>query len=169
MALALSLLFDGATSKAVRAVWEDLAARGISTSMVDLGYPPHATLIVVEDEALAPALDRALPDLATMGRLSLTLGPPTRFDGTDVVHLGLSGEGLAAIHEASAALVPHATIHPHYRVGHWTPHVTLQTAGHAEAALERAGALWSQPMAARTTAIELVRFSPIVTLRRLGV
>lgn len=169
MALALVLLLDGTTSKAVRAVWEDLAARGISTSMVDLGYPPHLTLTVVDDEAMAPTLDRALPDLAALGRLTLTLGSAARFDGTDVVYLGATGEGLTDIHGAASALVPQATIHPHYRIGQWTPHVTLETAGHAEAALERAHEMWPEPVAARVTAIELVRFSPIVALRRLGV
>lgn len=169
MGLAISLLFDAVATASVREIWHRMAELGISSSMLDLHYPPHLTLIVVEDDAAAASLDLALPELAQAARLNLTLGPPGRFEGTDVVWLGAGGAGLFELQAQAAALVRLDAIQPHYRPGSWVPHVTLQTAGHVDAALELAHAMWLSAQVAEVRTIELVQFSPIVTLRRLGV
>ncbi|KQT46077.1 hypothetical protein ASG47_14175 [Devosia sp. Leaf420] len=169
MAVAVTLLFDPVATASVREIWHRMAELGISSSMLDLHYPPHLTLIVVEDEGLAGQLDRALPDLAQDARLNLTLGPPGRFVDTDVVWLGVDGAGLRELQAKAATLVGDAAIAPHYRPDGWVPHVTLQTAGHADAALELAHTMWPAQQAAEVRTIELVGFSPIVTLKRLGV
>lgn len=137
--------------------------------MLDLHYPPHLTLIVVEDESHAGQLDRALPELARSARLNLSVMPAQRFPSTDVVWLGADGSGLRELHAKVAALVGDSAIAPHYLPEAWVPHVTLQTAGHVDAALELAHSMWPVAKAVETRTIELVRFSPIVTLRRLGV
>lgn len=85
MALAVSLLFDGATTAAVEALWQRLAEAGISKSMLDLGYSPHVTLTVVQDETLADELRSKLQRRAWGGILDVEIGPAGRFDGTDVV------------------------------------------------------------------------------------
>ena len=105
MALALVLLFDAAASAAVSELWDEMAARGISTSMTDLGYPPHLTLITVDDETLAPVLDKGVAELAKDARLDVALGPVGRFAETDVVWLGCDGPGLLDLHAQAAALV----------------------------------------------------------------
>lgn len=168
MALALVLLFDAVASAAVSELWDEMAARGISTSMTDLGYPPHLTLITVDDETLAPVLDKGVAELAKDARLDVTLGPVGRFAETDVVWLGCDGAGLLDLHAQAAALVGDEEVSAHYRPGAWVPHVTLQTAGHADEAERFAAERWTGLVEARTAAVELVRFSPIVTLRRLG-
>lgn len=168
MALAVALLLDPAATAAVRAIWEEMAALGISTSMIDQGYPPHVTLLVVEEEGLAPTLDVHLPELAAHARLELKIGAAGRFDGGDVVYLGCEGEELKALQMQAAALAPPGAINVHYRPERWTPHVTLQTGGHADAALELVTELWAG-MDARSVAVELLRFPPVATLKRLGV
>jgi hypothetical protein len=63
MAVALSLLFEGAAADAVRAVWAALAEAGESRDMLELQYPPHLTLMVAEDEGFMPFSSNASPDL----------------------------------------------------------------------------------------------------------
>ncbi len=169
MALAVTLLLDPVATASVREIWHRMAELGISTSMLDLHYPPHLTLVVVEDEGLAGQLDRSLPDLAPDARLNLSVGPPGRFADTDVVWLGVDGAGLRELHAKAAAVVGEDAVSPYYRPVEWVPHVTLQTAGHADAAVELTHSMWPVAQAAEVRTIELVRFTPMVTLRRLGV
>jgi aspartate aminotransferase len=166
MGLAVSLLFDGATTARVRSLWDRLGEAGISTSMLDLGYAPHLTLTVMEDEELAAQLQRELTRRAWGDGLDMEIGPVGRFEGTDIVWLGGAGERLRALQGDVAGLVALGAIDPHYRPDNWVPHVTLQTTGDAAAGLVMAGETWPAPMRARAIAIELVRFRPVVPLWR---
>jgi hypothetical protein len=67
MAVALSLLFEGAAADAVRAVWAALAEAGESRDMLELQYPPHLTLIVAEDEGFMPILVGTLRRTCAVG------------------------------------------------------------------------------------------------------
>ena len=162
MALAVSLLFDDASTRAVEGLWQALAVAGISRDMLDLGYPPHVTLVVVDDETLEAPLRRALTLADGQRVMQMRLGPVRRFEGTDIVWLAADGGvDLVALQRQVAATVPLETIRPHYRSGQWTPHMTLQTLGDAEAALRLVNPLWPRPGDALATRLELARFLPV--------
>jgi 2'-5' RNA ligase len=162
VALALSLLFDSETGAAVDGLWRELADAGISADMLALNYPPHLTLIVMEDEGLARTLEPALASLAPMAPRELTLGDVVTFAKTDVVYIGLDGDltQLLALHRAVCDLLPADAVRPYYRPGVWTPHVTLQSVGDADRALTLARASWTARRAV-TTRLELATFLPV--------
>jgi hypothetical protein len=57
-------------------------------------------------------------------------------------------------------------IYPHYRSGHWVPHVTLsQNPPLLAQAVEGAASVWSEPIVGRLAKIELVRFPPVTVLQ----
>lgn len=167
MALALSLTFDADASRAVSAVWSAFAEAGVSRDMLDLGYPAHVTLIVLDDESLAGQINAKLERLAPLVPSTLKLGEVRQFPDTSVVWIECLGD-LGALHEAAAALVPIESIRPYYRPGVWTPHVTLQVAGDAPRAIELAQAIW-QPRNARPLRLETASFVPVEVLQGLDI
>lgn len=164
MALALNLLFDRATNAAVSQSWQELADAGISSDMLGLGYPPHLTLLVMDDEQLVPIFASALSTLARLAPASVRLGEVRSFDGTAVVYLGCEGDltDLRNLHRAAAACVPEEGIRPYYRPASWTPHVTLQTIGDVAQAMELTRRVWTPGRVARATRLELATFLPVV-------
>jgi 2'-5' RNA ligase len=166
MGLAVTLLFDVAATEAVRALWNRLADTGIGTSMLDMGYPPHLTLIVLEDDCLASDLQLRLAQQAWDDGLAFELGAVGRFDGSEVVWLAGEGEKLRQLQQEVSKLVATEQIHPHYRPQSWVPHITLQMTGDARAAVALVGREWRRSVEARTIAVELVRFPPIVPIWR---
>jgi len=166
MALALSLHFDGATANAVRAVWDALARAGESRDMLDLGYPPHLTLIVVDDETLAPTLIGALGRLARLAPQNPALGIVRQFEATCVTWVSYVADRtpLDRLHASAAELFPIENIDPHYRPGLWTPHVTLALDGVAERLAEVARAAWTPRPIVYATRLEVARFPPAVTI-----
>lgn len=168
MALALSLVFHDDDVAKVRLLWQALADAGLSREMLELGYPPHVTLLVADDEDAEDAMRRALR-CGKDRSLSITLGGVNRFEGTQVVWLSSDGgEALALLHADLAAQIPLGAIRPHYRPGQWTPHMTLQTQGDAHAAMELVRPLWHQPMTLRATRLELARFLPVEVLESVA-
>ena len=168
MALALSLIFDDEAVACVRALWHALADAGISSDMLDLDYPPHVTLVVADDESAEGAMRRALRHAQGLG-VSVNLGGVNRFVGTPVVWLACDGgEALIALHADLATQLPIDTIRPYYRPGQWTPHMTLQTVGDAEAASAMASRLWRVPPLLRARRLELARFLPVQVLESVA-
>lgn len=164
MALAISLVFDAATTTRVAALWQALADAGISRDMLELGYPPHVTLVVVDDDSLEPQMRGALAK-APGAALTITLGSVRRFEGTDITWLAADGGAdLLALHRLVADAVGIEAIRPYYRPGQWVPHMTLQTVGDAGAGHELLGGLWSEEWSGVTTRLELARFLPVVVL-----
>lgn len=165
MALAVNLLFDAETSYAVEAVWAALAAEEVTRDMIDLNYPPHVTLVVVEDETLEPELRMALALGTTMSAMPMALGPVRRFDGTGINWLACDGgPGLRDLHRAVASQVPLEAIRPHYRQDQWVPHMTLQTQGNPEAGGVIAKAIWSAEKPALAVRLEMCSFVPVMRL-----
>ena len=166
MALALSLHFDHATADAVRIVWDALAIAGESRDMLDLGYPPHLTLIVADDEGLAPVLYHALPALAPLVPGRLVLGDIRRFEGTSVVWASYGADlgELTRLHTAAAGLLALEAIDPHYRPGSWMPHVTMAVTGVPENLMRVAREAWRPRHDVRTTRLEVARFPPAEAL-----
>ncbi|WP_417308162.1 2'-5' RNA ligase family protein [Devosia sp.] len=167
MALALSVRFDAATSAVVAEVWAAFDQHGISSDMVQLGYPAHVSLLVLDDESLAGELSEGLASLAGKVPASVTLGDVRQFPGTSVVWLECLGE-LTGLHDAAAAMVPSQKIWPHYRKGSWTPHVTLQVDGDVSRAMDFATANWHPGRTAYPTLLELASFPPVVVLESLA-
>lgn len=168
MPLALSLHFDKKASEAVKDVWKALSEAGVSSDMLKLAYPPHVTLLVVDDESLADKLMAGLPELAPRVPRGVRLGDVRQFPGTSVVWIECFGD-LAAVHEAAARLVPLERIDPHYRPGAWTPHVTLQTTGNAGRAMAIAQVEWHAGVSSSLSKLEVVTFAPVKVIRALDV
>ena len=163
MALALSLLFDRDASQAVLRLWQGLADARISSDMLELNYPPHLTLLVVDDETRDGIFASTLRDLAPLAPRSLLMGDIATFAQTEVVYIGLDGDlsQLFALHRAASALVPEDDIDPHYRTASWTPHVTLQTIGDVSRAEQLARDRWRPRHAAVPVRLELAYFRPV--------
>lgn len=130
VALAVCLLLDPDTDRAVRRLWAGLEAAGIRTLLTHTHrrHVPHLSYAVLRtfDEDLVAAAVGALPD-----------GPPLelRFDT-----VGLFPRGRAALlPAATSALLARqqavveavtgtgADLHWHYRPGRWVPHCSLTT------------------------------------------
>jgi 2'-5' RNA ligase len=117
MALALSLVFKDDEVARVRALWQGLADAGISRDMLDLNYPPHVTLVVVEGNGQEARLRRLLAKIEPRP-VSVQLGGVNRFAGTDIVWLACDGgDELAALHQEITGVLPAELIRPHYRHG----------------------------------------------------
>ena len=164
MALALSLVFQDEAVADVRALWRALADAGISRDMLDLDYPPHLTLVVADDDGLEDKMGLALQAVERCP-VTIRLGGVHRFDGTSVVWLACDGgEALMSLHADIARQLPLQAIRSYYRPGQWTPHMTLQTTGDAEAASTLAGKLWQATPVLRAARLELARFLPVQVL-----
>ena len=165
MALAINLLFDAETSAAVEGIWTALAEAGVSRDMLDLDYPPHVTLVVVDDEALAPQLSASLKLGIGLRQMPTMIGPVRQFDETTICWLAcVAAPALHQLHDAVCAAVPLEAIRPHYRPGLWTPHMTLQIDGNSETARAVASAIWPEPRPARAIRLDMASFVPVVRL-----
>jgi 2'-5' RNA ligase len=165
VALAVSLLFDAETSAAVEGLWTALAEAGVSRDMLDLNYPPHVTLVVVDEDGLEPQVRETLACGAGLARFPVTLGPPRLFEKTTISWLECQGgEPLRALHEAVCERLPLEAIRPYYRPGQWTPHMTLQTLGDPLRGVALAGTAWPATRRAEAIRLDVARFLPVVRL-----
>ena len=169
MAFAVTLLFEPDIATAIVSRWEQLAAAGVSRSMLDLGYPPHVTLAVHDGPiavGAAVALDRVF---AQADRMAVTLTGITTFGpGSGVCYAALApSPDLMRLHARTVSAMGDGC-RPHYRAGCWIPHCTLATdmpdpdIGRAHALL---GKDW-RPLQGFFARAELVEFVPVVSLRR---
>lgn len=128
MALSVCWLFDAATDRVVRRLWQRLEESGVGTlqSHTHGRHVPHLTIasltsydaIAVRDALLPLAADVPVPaplDGLGMFRRSRTWLAPT----VSVELLGRQAAVLQAVASSGAV------VHPHYRTGQWLPHVTL--------------------------------------------
>lgn len=163
MGAALCLRFGHTTAQAIERIWQDLANANVSTDMLRQGYPPHLTLLLMDDAAPAAAFVPELERLSLVAPPSLTLGEPRHFPQSEVVYLSCAGDlvALFELQRLAANVVPLDAIHEHYRPGAWTPHVTLQTTGDTARSLEIARANWRSPHVATPAALDALTFSPI--------
>jgi len=163
LSYAITLRLDPESERSVTDTWRALEASGISHDMLALGYAPHLTLAVLGGE-LPPALPDGARNLAP---LPCRIGSVHRFVDTDILWLAAdAGEALYRLHEEVASSLSTDLVWPHYRVGHWTPHITLQTSGDVERGAQLASETWRDMRAAQFVAIEVVRFPPVMILAR---
>jgi len=127
MPLAITLRADADGERALGAWRDAIAAFEDVPSMAALGYAPHLTLAVYEDDReleLATAFERLTLGLRP---LQLTFTAVRWFDGPPLT-IWASPErdnDLDAAHSALHAAIDPARCHPHYRPGRWMPHCTL--------------------------------------------
>ncbi|GGM79211.1 2'-5' RNA ligase [Longimycelium tulufanense] len=128
MALAVCLLFDRRSERALRALWDRLEARGVPTlrSHTHGLHHPHMSYVVLIDwdldkvrAAVAALPDRGPFELAfdavgafRRGRISLVPAGPA-----DLV---VRQQAVVEAVRATGALV-----HQHYEIGRWLPHCAL--------------------------------------------
>jgi 2'-5' RNA ligase len=163
MPWAVTARLDPAGAARVSGMWDALAALEYST-LPDLGYVPHITLAVLDDDAsgLAEAVRhvtaawRVMP--VSFAGIGVFPGPPA------AVWLAPVPDGtLLAAQRVLCAALPGALLHPHYRPGAWVPHVTLGedlTAEQAGGAVSCLMQGW-QPLATVLDRVDLVRFRPV--------
>ncbi len=168
MAYAFCLRLDAETEAAVATLWRALATGGAGDDMVRLGYAPHVSLAVLDDEPLRSAVDAALAILRGDADFGVQIGGAGRFEGTSIVWLSVEGRALAGLHRRLLGQLPVDQVRAHYRAGAWVPHVTLQMMGDAKRALAIARERWPVGRAARVVGLELVRFPPIQVLDRIA-
>jgi 2'-5' RNA ligase len=128
VALAVCLLFDRRSERALRALWDRLEERGVPSlrSHTHGQHVPHVSYAVLRSWEQA-AVTAALSSLASGDPVELS------FDGVGLFRRGrawlLAGVTSDFVtrqeHVASAVLATGADLHKHYRHGMWVPHCTV--------------------------------------------
>lgn len=126
VALAVCLLFDRRSERAIRALWDQLESLGVPSlrSHTHGRHVPHLSYAVLRSWDLA-SVTAALSGLDDGEPVDLS------FDGIGLFRRGrawlLAGAaaGLAARQERAAATATGAELHKHYLPGAWLPHCSL--------------------------------------------
>tara|TARA_R110002124_G_scaffold36451_16_gene117500 strand:- start:3111 stop:3668 length:558 start_codon:yes stop_codon:yes gene_type:complete len=159
---AVCLRLDSKSEGAVTALWQAMVDNGGSDEMLRLGYPPHLSLAVLDGDPEPATVEGAFKTLQQTETLNVKLGGARCFEGTEIVWLAVDGgDALKQLHDRSLAQLPVSLVREHYRVGQWTPHVTLQLAGDVNGALALASSLWGEPRPAEFVGLDLVQFPPV--------
>jgi 2'-5' RNA ligase len=124
MVHSIELIFDRDTEAAVRRIWADLAAVGLTSAT----GRPHTTMVVAEQ--IAPDVDALLQALSQRLPLDCVIGAPLLFGRTKMVlaRLVVPTSELIALHtEVHRLCLPHVAPAPmpNCLPGQWTAHVTL--------------------------------------------
>lgn len=172
MAYALTIAADNETADPLRDLCAEAASLEDAPSMAALGYPPHITLAVYEEQ---PVADWGVTSRRVTGHtpaLSLTFTGVQIFEGAPLV-LWAAPEpcsALARLHQAVHALIDPALCREHYRPDRWVVHCSIATAVPARncsAALAFAARPF-QPFIVRFDRADWVRFPPPVILQSHG-
>jgi len=166
---AITLPLDADAADHVRRLWQALAEQAGADDALRLGYVPHLTLAVLSGEASVPAVEEAMAQaVGGWTTLSVVLAGFGVFPGAPPVVWAapVVTAGLLAQHASLCAALAAFAVHPHYRPGHWVPHVTLcQESPSSARAIEVVTSMWNGPITARFDRIEVVRFPPVTVLR----
>ena len=130
MALALCLLLDRRSDRAVRALWERLEEDGVPTllSHTHGHHVPHlsyAVLLAWDQEAAGAAV----AGLGDGGPVEVSVQGTVVFPRGRVALAGSASVALATrqARAVEALRATGATIHRHYEPGHWMPHLSATT------------------------------------------
>ena len=128
VALAVCLLFDRPSERAVRALWDRLEQAGVPTlrSHTHGRHVPHLSYAVLRTWDLA-AVSAAVAGLGAVAPVELT------FDGVGLFRRGRAWLLAAATAEfltrqerlVDAVTATGAELHKHYRPGRWLPHCSV--------------------------------------------
>lgn len=167
MAFAISLMLDPRSSDIVERQWRRLADIGVSRSMLELRYPPHATLAVcdrLDRDAAIPSLARTFEQVAPIDFSLIRI--ETFAPGSGVLYVSVAPSSELRALQAEVVDAIGGACRPHYLPGHWTPHCTLAT-GVADQALDDAKRVlendW-RPLAGQFVGARLVEFAPVIPI-----
>jgi hypothetical protein len=128
MALAVCLLLDRDSERAVRALWDRLESRGVPSlpSHTHGRHVPHVSYAVVRSWDLA-AVTSALTDLQPGNPVELVFDGLGLFPrGRAWLLAGLCADVVARQERVAAALAAvGADLHKHYLPGAWLPHCSV--------------------------------------------
>jgi 2'-5' RNA ligase len=165
MPYAVELYLDPAADAAVRRLWADLAADGVSAVMHEGPYRPHVSLAVMGTADLE-ALNAALASFAAgMSPLALGLSSIGVFPSAEgVVFLGVVvTEALLRVHTTVHALATRTAgeLWDYYTPGRWVPHCTVAYRLRSERIPDvvRLCLQLPLPLIARVAAVGVVEFS----------
>jgi 2'-5' RNA ligase len=167
MAYAITLRLNSAAASWVVAMWNQLAALGMSDDAIQVGYPPHLTLAVFPDDADPDRLRAAARDAAAGWRpLTISLASLGLFPGTPagIFLAPVVTTELLTVHAGLLSALAGEKVDPHYQPGRWVPHVTLAkdlTDPPAAVAVVLSARL---PITAGLDTMEVVRFRPVQVL-----
>lgn len=160
VALAVCLLFDPATDRAVRALWSRLEERGVPTLAEHTHglHVPHLSYVVLLDWDL-PAVLSALDGLPDRGSFEL------RFDAIGAFRRGRINLVPAIPPDLVArqrdvvrmTAATGATVHRHYAYGHWLPHCSLATRARLDQLPDVAAAVYDVlPLTAQVSSVAVI-------------
>jgi 2'-5' RNA ligase len=144
--------------------------------MALLGYPPHVTLGIYDDDTVREADVRAALDQASrnLRAITLTFDAIRTFDGSPTVLWASPRPNtiLLDVHGAIHSVIDPDHCRPYYRPGAWVPHCTLATSvrnDQREAALSFATA-FRKDMEVTFDALDCIRFPSLAPfeLRQLS-
>jgi 2'-5' RNA ligase len=159
MPYAIELYFDPQTDGAIRGLWQNIAAAGVRSAMIEARYRPHLSLAVCGDLDVEAMHDPLATFAATLSPFELalpTIGLFTRPEG--VLFLGVTvTESLLALHRRfNHIITPHtSTLRSYYCVGQWVPHCTLAFGLERDELLIAAGACLSLELPLYATVQEI--------------
>jgi 2'-5' RNA ligase len=163
MPYALTTLLDDPVAAKISAMYKVLSDRGISHDQIELKYPPHITLAVLDDRADCEQLIRVF-SATTIGwsAVSVPLVGYGVFPGmpsTLWVCAGMTSD-LLKRQLTLCRTIPNDLLREHYRPDRWVPHVTLaKDLSDASAALAAVQSL-ELPAQATCGEINLIHFRP---------
>jgi 2'-5' RNA ligase len=166
MPYAITLRTDEAAASQIRAIWRELAARGISDEMTRLGYVPHLTMAILPDGVSEARLITAARECASWRAMPIRLAGFNRFPGNrETLFLApVVTPALLDAHAALHVLLEDVSIDPYYSRDTWVPHVTLASDLTDAAAAMAALPASLPPIDAVLDTLDVVRFRPVEIL-----
>ena len=128
MPYGIALKSCNATAGEILKLWDEARVFEFSSSMQELGYPPHLTLAVFEQQPRG--ISSIMTEIfAAQGRLLISFDAVKYFDNQA---MGLWAKprlnsDLSSLHSRLHCHFDPLSSHEHYRVGHWVPHCSLAT------------------------------------------
>ena len=126
--MAITLRFDPDTALAVARLWDALASTGTGGDRKALGYTAHVTLAIYPDETQVEPRQSAVSRFGDEWQsLPVGISGFGVFPGPAAILFAMPVVTAALLDRQTAlmAALPDLPVHPHYRPGHWVPHVTL--------------------------------------------
>lgn len=173
MALAVCLLFDGRSERALRNLWLRLEEQGVPTllSHTHERHHPHLSYVVLLDWNV-DAVRTAVEALADRGPLELTFDAVATFRRGRVSLVPAVPADLVVRQQSvvEAARSTGALVHKHYEIDRWLPHSSLATRATTEQLPRLAAAAYEVlPLTVQVTRAALIdsstgRLWPLKTL-----
>ena len=167
MGFAISVRSDHPSAESIRMLWRDVERFEDKPSMALLGYPPHITLAIYDDDTVfdtdvRAALDQASCDLHT---LTLVFDTIRTFDGVPMTMWAAPRPNmiLLNVHKVIHSLIDPVNCRPYYRPSAWVAHCTLATSvrnDQRKAALSFAAA-FRRELEVTFDALDCIHFPPL--------